>query len=478
MQSQVYTQDDLKQILQKMITQKQPPPLVCPTPTPALCEEVVQEEIVPDLPLTQEIEKLQQENETLLNELEKAKAAKKKSPQVQQEIEQYKETINNLTIALDAAIAENQPHPEVEKAKVAIRELSVALQEAKEQLKKRDEELVRKDSSSQDSQEQKLRILRFISDKKELEDKITALTCEKATLAARLQNLQQKNTLGDETQTALTNQLTELTAILEETSKTLESTQQALQEKQNLAASHESQNQKLMQELQHLQESHEELRTRAIRAEEISSELESRLEVAEKNHTQDFAVAQACLVERSQALEDEQKRHRLLAEEHIFVKKRLEEQENHLRLLEQHLSRRVKECALLSKQLEEQMDRVSCAHTQLAAIEQKYAAQDAAFEQLQKAQYSLRKEYETESSHYQQERQDLLSLLETKEQELTQLRQVQQQFSELEHLFKKSSEIIATKPQEATIVFSPPKSQSDFFSQQHSQKPAKSTFFE
>lgn len=509
MQSQVYTQDDLKQILQKVIGQKQTlplPPVLPPLPQAVINEEIVQvveevpqetfqiveepeeeplvtpiEQIQPDIGLVEEIEKLTQEKEFLLQELEKAKealckVAKKKVPQNTQEIQAYKENINKLTLALQEA--ENSPREELDKAKSAIRELSTLLTETKEQLKKRDEELIRKDLSSQESHDTKQRILRLIADKKELEDKITSLSCEKATLAARLQSIQQKNLLGDEAQQMLTSRLNELTCLLEETTQTLQTTQEALLEKQTIAASHELQNQKLMQEQQLLQETNSELRQRTQHQEDELQTLKTRLESSERAHVQELSVSQACLLERSQALEEEQKKHRLLTEEHIFVKKRLEEQENHLRLLEQHLSRRVKECALLSKQLEEQMDRVATASTQLAAVEQTFAAQKEDYDRLQKAELNLRKELETQSRHYQEERHELLAQLEEKDRELADLRQLQSQFVELEHLFKKTNEILATKPEVSNYSAPAAKSQSDFFLQAQPTKATKTTFFE
>lgn len=374
-----------------------------------------------------------------------------------------------------------------------ITSLTRSLQDSQNAFREQEENLVHKiQTTSLDSQETKARLLRLIADKKELEDTITTLSCEKATLGARLQSLAQKNTKHEETESQLTEQIKSLTEALETITKELA----ALQEEHHEINSHtkllDAQNQELTITLSEQTQTLAEQTRRASDLEHKNNELHNQLEISLQAHQQELAVTKACLQEQSHVLEEEQKKFRLLSQEHLFTQKRTEEQENHLRLLEQHLARRVKECALLSKQLEDLMDRTSQLQNSLNASHQKCALLEESLDKAQKLEQALRSEFDEQANRLQdelqakdQQIQQYIQALEHKENELAALRRMQNQFSELENLIKRSAEIFTasetpTAPQNTPYIAAQTTSltQKDIFSFPSLSKPQPKSLFD
>lgn len=380
---------------------------------------------------------------SLEKELEKAKASLtqlsglKNDLRLQaQEIEQLKETIASLESSLHKARLQSQEQEE---------SLTVKLQ-----------------TTSLDSQETKMRLVRLISDKKELEDKVTSLSCEKATLAARVQNLTQKCTKFEELEEALNEQIKELTTTLEATTTDLATSQEDLHQMRKTNQELVKQNQQQSLELEQLQETAQTQTIQLLDFEKKNSTLEQALDGLKQSHAQELAVTKACLQEQSHVLDEEQKKLRLLSQEHLFTQKRTEEQENHLRLLEQHLARRVKECALLSKQLEDLMDRTSQLQNSLSINSQKCDQLEDSLETSRKTENALRIELDAQANSLQDQLRakdeqihQAQQLLQQKDTELNTLRQMQNRFLELENLVKRSAEIF-TAIDTPTISFSHP----------------------
>lgn len=338
---------------------------------------------------------------------------------------------------------------ENERYKEAIETLTRSQQAARQDAQRKEDEYALKvQASTLDSKETKDRLLRLISDKKELEDTVTSLSCEKATLAARLESLIQKAHLAQDAENTLTQKVKELT-------KRLEDSLLELKTSQELAFEREKKNQELLsrlEELHTLSHYNKEL-------EERQTALSQHLEALKVSSAQELAVCQACLQERSQTLEEEQQRFRLLSQEQLFLQKRVEEQENHLRLLEQHLARRVKECALLSKQLEEQMDLSAQLQNSLTERLQKSNELEKELQQAKKIENALRIDLESQAASYQDalkikesELSDCFDALHSKDQELAHLRRIQSQFLELEQLVKRSNDIFQSQDPDKTHV--------------------------
>lgn len=315
---------------------------------------------------------------------------------------------------LNATIAEQQNA--LDQAKREIERLKSELQTTAGSL------AVKEQAATLDNQDAKARLIRLIEDKKELEDKVTLLSGEKATLAARLQSFMQKAIKHEETEFLLTDQIKELT-------KTLEVTTEELSHAKNLEAELKG-------------------KSEALEALEHAYTI---LQTDHQNATQELAVTKACLHEQASILEQEQQKNRLLSQEHVFAQKRSEEQENHLRLLEQHLARRVKECALLSKQLDDLMDRTSQLQSSLTASSQRCQTLEETVEATKKIEHALRIEFDAQANMMQdaleqkeKELREYAAELEQKNKELAALKVLEGRFIELEELTRRSMQILST----------------------------------
>lgn len=456
--SPMYTQDDLKEILQKLIGKrpKQAPQTVSIAPVPVLVpvqeRECANIEPVssPSLKVEKVIEQKEKQNEKQnekLNEIQNEK------------IDQLTSTLHQT----EHKVAELEK--ELHSAKFHARSLEEA---------------------HHDKQDSKAKVLRLIGEKKELEDKITSLSCEKAALVAKLQGLVQKLASNEESHAELSKKMHEIASLLMEKTEELTKSQLAIREQTSASDALIKENSTLKVELEtiklNLKKEEEALQEAQLKLHDITNQLD----VAKKNFSQEIAVSQACLIERSQALDEETKKNRLLSQEHLFAQKRLDEQENHLRLLEQHLARRVKECSLLSKQLEEQMDRYSSSQNSLGEQERKVKLLEASVAEL-KAQAEQSKiehaqktqAFTDEQTRLESKMQDLLRQRAQLDEENKALRQTQMRFEQIEKLIKQTQEIPSLEPTPQTsILHTPQITQDDIFGQNTAPKPAKRSLFE
>lgn len=290
----------------------------------------------------------------------------------------------------------------------------------------------------QELAEQKQRVLRFMCDKKEVDEKLLALNNEKATSKACLRDLSQKNSSLAESQQRLTTKSQELSSALEEKNKCLAEKESLLHEKE-LAL------------------------TEAL---EANQELTVKLETLEIQDKENQSLTEQ-LEKKEQELEETLEKNRLLISEHNVISLRFNEQQDHLKLLEQHLARRVKECALFSRQLEEEAAKQAALQKGQEEQFQTIASLQGLLEQAKTNEESLKKEYALQSKES-QERFDsleekfesLLASWQTQGQELQLLKRLQTRFSEIEQLFGQFGQVLSQPiaPIETPII-----AQKDFF---------------
>ncbi len=515
MQTQLSTQS-LKELLQKAIDQKgkgtfvpKPAEEIAPVVVetvevaeePVAIEEVllplpaVEATTIPEIvaPVAEALPEIVPE--PLLQEPKNAKAEKQLKKSLKELETKNAQTEKALVKQLELS---KELSDAIEKQKQALSEKELEIEQYKALVASltKSQEIVQLDAatlheeiaaSNQDIRETKERLLRLITDKKELEDKVTSLSCEKASLTAKLQSMTLKCAKGDEATLALQDQLKEVAHTLESQSEELASLHQAFCEEQRSSQKQEAKNKELEERLEILQNELVEQHSLNRELESKNSELSFAIEAIKTSQSQELAVSQACLQEQSHMLQEEQNKLRLLSQEHLFTQKRADEQENHLRLLEQHLARRVKECALLSKQLEDLMDRTSELQSSLTQSTHKITALEESVEATKRSEAALRQELDAKISSYKeslrQKEQEVKSLYENvqqKEQTISSLRHVESQFHALEQLLKRSSEIITSSQplaEEVKVAIQEP-SQTDFFSLGTSQKPQPKSLFE
>ncbi len=483
MQTESLSTQGLKQLLQKVIGQKPQVEVIVEAPAPAPAAALNE----PPEPIVEEIAAVAE----TINSAEaiavpaiavptiavaaipaaKSEPKEKESDSSKKTIRDLKAKISELKDNLEVeAAAKEASLAEILKLKETIGSLTRSLEEAETAAKARVDELALKvHASSLDNHEAKGRLLHFITEKKELEDQLLALSCEKATLTARNQSQAQKVAKLEEAEAHLSEKMKDLSKTLLDTTEELKTSQDLLNKLEAQKIEREAKIQDLITRLEDAlerskshQTSSEELQIKNRQLQELSDE-------NQKTHAQELAVCQACLQEQAQVLEEEQKQHRLLQQEQIFIQKRAEEQENHLRLLEQHLARRVKECALLSKQIEDLMDRTSHLQNALTTSTQETSSLKEALDTAKRIENALRFEFDSQANSYQDSLQsrdaelsELRLTLQAKEDELTFLRRVQMQFSELEELMKRSQQILSSKEQKELFSFALPESNSLF----------------
>ncbi len=425
--TQTLTTGDLKNLLHKIIgkpvaTEMERPPVPAITP---LVEDV------------QEVIKVEEKQAPLTTTLESSQEAMQDVPNTKQLKKQLK--------ALEAEIKEQA---------ATIDLLRSSLQEAKLHTLKTEENLSEKiHTSSLDSQEAKSRLVRLINEKKELEDTLSALACEKATLAARLQSEHSNYLKLEEREALLAEQTKELVKTLEEMTETLAARDLEVETFKELTKKNDLKIDEYRTKIDDLQKE-------KLAAQDIELKmrvLEEKIAHDARAYEQELTLCKALVHEQKEKLLEEQKSYRLLADEHLFMQKRIGEQENHLSLLEQHLARRVKECALSSKQIEDLMDRATELQNSLTVSTQKVSYLEETLDNARKVENALRIELDHQANMLQDdlrrkdEELDALHLeMQKQEQELTHLRRIQAQFSEVEALFKRPLE-----PKE-TFSFSPP----------------------
>lgn len=417
MQRQSYTQDDLKQILQKIVVERPQAQKNDELPLPVkhdlqntdtskdkqltLLKEIIKElhEKIKSLPdrqneLEEALQRTTAQKMQLIDQLKTHGTKSTDSERLKQENAQLKVLLKELSTELTSIKARAVEAPKLP-VKAAI-DPNTLIQ--LEELKKRSTQL------EQELQEQKQRTLRFICDKKEIDDKILSLSNEKATLLARLRDLAQKNSAVEEEKNALHQKLQGLTASLEEAKKQQEEKEQAYT---------------LLFDVSQGQ---------AANIEELKKTID----------------------EKTQAYTD---------------------MEEHTKLLEQHLARRVKECALFSKQLEEEMAKhtafIEANETQLQDI----ASLQALLEQSKQSQESMQEAHlkevkvmQTEYAAIEQKFEALHASWQAQGNELQHLKSLQARFSEIEGLFGQFGQILSqpiTIPEPRPL----PVSQKELFTQ-------------
>lgn len=433
---------------------------------PAIQVPVIQEAVI-------QIEKAEEQNIPPENPKQIAKL-RAKIEDKEEQIAQLKKSVKELTAQEKATekasekikaqlekelekTKQEKTHLESQKAE-EIHSLTQALQEARLAATAHQDTLLSKlQTTSLDSQEAKTRLLRLLQDKKELEDKITTLSCEKATLAAKLQSLQQRATQHEESENELRNQLSAATNTLEQITQDLANTEEALQEEKELVDTLQNTIDELTDTCKELEIALSTQITETDEAKKQVLELTEQVEQVKTSQAQELAVTKACLQEQSQLFqaqtalyEEEQRKSKLLTCEHEFLQKNKEEQENHLRLLEQHLARRVKECALLSKQLDDLLDRNTELLANFAQEKERASQHELSLESLRKVENALRIELDSQANQLQDELskkdKELITLtrkVDEKETELINLRRIQNQFFELEELVKRQAQIFS-----------------------------------
>jgi hypothetical protein len=305
------------------------------------------------------------------------------------------------------------------------------------------------DQLQRDLQEQKSKAFRFLTEKKELEARLSQENCEKETILARLKELSRKTEHKDELQAKLKEAVATLVAT-EKVVHTLEEKISFLEQEKEKAY---VLSQKLQSELEKSIHSISEFQ-------KTQTSLQNQLEADKKSYQQELMVSQACVVERQAAVDTEQKRYRLLANEHA----QLEKDQQHLlrdkQLIEQHLARRVKECLQLEKQLEEEKTRHSALQISHTEQLQKNTQLETALEQHKKHEEYERQEFIQKCASYEerlsklQERYDTLYAQNQADlNELLLLRKLKERLQQLEQLFVQFSQIV-TSPILAPPIFS------------------------
>lgn len=430
MHQRSYTQDDLRQALKKIITGKQPafhltPSVAVEEPismTPI--QEVFEEPLINLPPKIEETPvKTEPEPSVVEQALQNAKNRQKILEEELQKAERTKALLvdqlrhqGNKSTDIDLLKNEN------ERLKTATKELIVEINSLKNKpaekpalpLEDFDALKSHKARLEQELAEQKQRALRFMCDKKEIDEKILSLNNEKASILARARDLAQKNSALTESQRLLTLQLQEASSSLEE-KNTL------LTEKEALLHDLETQVHKGLREYEALK----------------------------------------------------------LSQESLHVQ--FEEREQHLKLLEQHLARRVKECAILSKQLEEENEKQAVLQKNNQAQLETITSLQNLLDQSRKTEEALRQELiaqakiaQEELSTSEQKFETLLASWKNQGQELNTLKGLQARFVELEQLFGQFNQLFS-KP---IASFDSPTSQKEFFAPSSPQPRVARTLFE
>ncbi len=352
---------------------------------------------------------------------------------LKQENEHHKTTIKDQSYTLSQLRAQMQNHVQTSTSAVS--------HEVVEELKQHHTRL----QTSLEAQlaEQKQKIMRFMCDRKELDDKLALLTQEKTTLAARLRELSQKNHLRDDANQTLQLKCQSLSETAQTAHATLTKLQAAYDE---LAGQHSAtclQKDELTKRLEHTQEAlHKSLQASASLQEssqEKIKQLTDELHQVRKSYEQQLAVSQACLVEKQQSFDEEQKRHRLLAKEYEDRKQQMHELQLHAQNLEQHLARRIKECAVFAKQLQELQNSCSQHEQKIASFAS--SLKQAAEKEQQKEELvaSLNRSLQEQAEQYEALNASWLR----QEEELIALRKLKDRLMQLEKLLSQCDAIFS-----------------------------------
>ncbi|MBS0654571.1 MAG: hypothetical protein JSR46_02235, partial [Verrucomicrobia bacterium] len=332
--------------------------------------------------LEEELAKVKATKTQLISELKQQGEKQVEGDRLKNENERLK--LRMLELSTELSQLKQQAEKQKQIVKIDPEQTAKNLQ-AIEELKNQKTEL------EQELHEAKQRTLRFICDKKEIDDKILSLNNEKATFLARLRDLAQKNSSLEEEERVRKQKIQELEAALEK--------------------AHELQTEKeLVHEL--LREENEALKG---------------------------------TVEKLQMNVDEQMRAYTAIDEHT-------------KLLEQHLARRVKECAIFSKQLEEESAKQSALLATHEAQLKTIHSLEGALEQ------SKKNELAQKEQHLALEQQFglLTNSWQAQNSELQHLKKTEIRLAELEQLFNQFGELLV-KPIAPEQPRAQPVSQKELF---------------
>ena len=380
---------------------------------------------------------LQKENDALSEELSqlKRKAAN-------EDLVRYKEAVKKLTLELNTLkIKKNDAEKQDFEELIRLSNECSALKQENNALTERVEQYQKESPTALEYQAQKKQSIRQACETSELEAKLSQASSEKATFLARLHELSQKNN--------------QLTKVKEETRLKLNETENAYSELQDahkkveqLYAEKQAQSSGQIQENEQLKQKVEELEA-----------LHATLEQEKELHSQEIKVAQACVIERQQKLEQETKKYKTVHEANHVLHKEFEQIQKQKQLIEQHLARRVREASILAKQLDEETAKLErLTDRKMQEIEQNAKLQ-ARLEQLEKNDEEKRCEnlqkmmrFEEKIAKLQEKNEALIEENRDKTQELQLMKKVKERLLILEKLYSQFGEIV-TSPVHAAPHF-------------------------
>lgn len=261
-----------------------------------------------------------------------------------------------------------------------------------------------------------------IVQKKELEAQISSLSFEKATLLARLHELSQKSKQEVQGKDDLEKRLEEILkahAILQESHNALETNLQEANAK--------------LSQLQEIEQAFTELKAK---------------EVAYK---QELSVSQACVIERQQAFLQEHEKHTALIQQFERTQTQNQEFKEELQKVQQQLARRIKECAVLQRQCENEQKITQELQESLHREMQRANKLEASVEVLCKNEEQLRSElsmknnlHEENMARLQERLHDLIRQSYAQKDELEVMYKQKARLQQLEELYARFGQIVTT----------------------------------
>ncbi len=317
---------------------------------------------------------------------------------------------------------------------------------SKESIQERaDSSLLRKQLENQ-VQEMKARYSQALSKTKELEGKVDSLSSENAYSQFRLRDLTKKTEAQER-------ELQKLQTELERASKERDTLKKELGAKE---VTIQEVNQKL-QEMHSLQEKVEELtKEHALLVETKNQAIETlEQKISEEVHEKEELEAQCTALketvrEKEEGIEQERLKIKAIDQELFEVKEQVEQ-------VEQHLARRVKECTLLSSQIEEHTESLVKASGQnerlrnvIGDLEKSLLLAHDDLKKEQEAAKQKTQEAEQEKETWKAKYETLFVSWEDQGKEIRRLRSIQERFSQLEHLFSQCEDVLLSASTEAT----------------------------
>jgi len=290
----------------------------------------------------------------------------------------------------------------------------------------------------QQLEDKKLLYAELLAQKKEFESKIAALHSEKHSYLARVNELHEQNMAQDTLYKQLNHEKDLLKQALTQESKAKEDEKTSASQKAILL-------QQKAEELLELQRQVEGLKKTLAMLSQEKETHEKEVQTKEKE---------------IQELEQEVKKVKLLLQK---SQEQEEEQKNQVSLLEQHLSRRVRECALLNKAQEEQANEMDELRVKLAELQKKIAELtqielESAKKHAEQHALLLKKssEFEEELSRKDEEYETLYKAFQEQSHHLNELQVIEEKFLQMKELFGHFGKIVEApfiQPQPPAIKY-------------------------